>query len=170
MQFGATHTPRSQPNCPLASGFRQGLRGPAGGVRTSIMWLSADRTMKGLKGGGIAMKTSEIKSASRPVQDSRNDCGHDRLPPRVHPSGWINFLRTKKHTHLLIAGCGSWRDAFEAENWGCGQCPHFRLRTGSYWGRIGPDSVCFRGSPVFARAGMRFESHLGHVFSLFRGL
>ena len=24
--------------------------------------------------------------------------------------------------------------------------------------------------PVFARAGMQFESHLGHVFSLFRGL
>ena len=32
-------------------------------------------------------------------------------------------------------------------------------------GRIGPDSGCLRGSPVFARAGARFESHLGHVFS-----
>ena len=41
---------------------------------------------------------------------------------------------------------------------------------GSYVGRIGPDSACFRGSPVFAGEGMQFESHLGHVFSLFRGL
>jgi hypothetical protein len=32
-------------------------------------------------------------------------------------------------------------------------------------GRIGPDSACFRGSPVIARAGMQFESHLGHSVS-----
>jgi hypothetical protein len=43
-----------------------------------------------------------------------------------------------------------------------GQCPHSGLRIGSYWGRIGPDSACFRRSPVLARAGMQFESHLGH--------
>ena len=42
--------------------------------------------------------------------------------------------------------------------------------SGRIVGRIGSDSACFRGSPVFARAGMQFESHLGHVFSLFRGL
>jgi len=28
----------------------------------------------------------------------------------------------------------------------------------------------FLDVPVFARAGVRFEPHLGHVFSLFRGL
>ncbi len=41
-------------------------------------------------------------------------------------------------------------------------------------GRIGPDSACFRGFPVFTRAGMQFESHLGHSVSagqkLFVGL
>ena len=42
--------------------------------------------------------------------------------------------------------------------------------SGRIWCRIGPDSACFRGSPVFAGEGMQFESHLGHVFSLFRGL
>jgi hypothetical protein len=42
-------------------------------------------------------------------------------------------------------------------------CPHFGPRTGSYWGRTGPDSACFRGSPVFARVGIQFESHLGHA-------
>jgi hypothetical protein len=36
-------------------------------------------------------------------------------------------------------------------------------------GRTGPDSAFFRGRPVFA-GGMQFESHLGHVFSLVRGL
>ena len=58
------------------------------------------------------------------------------------------------------------------EGWksGCGHCPHFGLRTGSYIGRTGPDSACFRDFPVFVRAGMQSESHLGHVFSLFRGL
>jgi hypothetical protein len=56
----------------------------------------------------------------------------------------------------------------QAEGWrrranlGCGQCPHFGSRTGSYVGRFGPDSACFRGSPGFAGAGMQFESHLGH--------
>jgi hypothetical protein len=47
-------------------------------------------------------------------------------------------------------------------NSGCVHCPHFGCRTGSYWGRIGPDSACFRGSPAFAGEGMQFESHLGH--------
>lgn len=46
---------------------------------------------------------------------------------------------------------------------GCAQCAHSGRRTGSYIGRIGPDSVRFRGSPVFTRAGMQFESHLGHA-------
>ena len=40
-------------------------------------------------------------------------------------------------------------------------------RTGAGLGRIPYVSA---GVPVFARAGTRFESHLGHVFSLFRGL
>ena len=48
---------------------------------------------------------------------------------------------------------------------GCGQCPHFGSRTGPYRCWTGPDSLCFRGSPVFAGAGMRFESHLGHSVS-----
>jgi hypothetical protein len=36
------------------------------------------------------------------------------------------------------------------------------LRTGPYIGRTGSDSVCFLEFPVFTRAGMQFESHLGH--------
>ena len=52
---------------------------------------------------------------------------------------------------------------------GCAHCAHFGLRTGSYWCRTGPDCGGFGGSGV-SRAGTRFESHLGHVFSLFRGL
>ena len=52
----------------------------------------------------------------------------------------------------------------------CVQSTHIVLRIGSYVGRAGPDSACFRGSPVFAGEGMQFESHLGHVFPLFSGL
>jgi hypothetical protein len=52
----------------------------------------------------------------------------------------------------------------------CAQCAHAGLRIGPHWCRTGPDSVCFGGRLVFASAGTRFESHLGHVFSLFRGL
>jgi hypothetical protein len=54
-------------------------------------------------------------------------------------------------------------------NLGCAHCAHFASRTGSYKGRIGPDSTCFRDFPTFAGAGMQFESHLGHVFPLVRG-
>jgi hypothetical protein len=61
-------------------------------------------------------------------------------------------------------------DAIKAAITGCPHCAHIGRRTGSYWSRIGPDSGCFRDLPVFARVGMQFESHLGHVFSLFRGL
>jgi hypothetical protein len=45
----------------------------------------------------------------------------------------------------------------------CAQCAHLSPRTGSYRGRIGPDSACFRDFPVFAGEGMQFESHLGHA-------
>jgi hypothetical protein len=37
-------------------------------------------------------------------------------------------------------------------------------------GRTQPDSAYFRRFPLFPGEGMQFESHLGHVFSLFRGL
>lgn len=40
----------------------------------------------------------------------------------------------------LDAGCGCWREAFDAENRGCGQCPRTGLRIESYIGPIGPDS------------------------------
>lgn len=63
-----------------------------------------------------------------------------------------------------VAGCA------ERPILGCAHCAHFGRRIGSYWGRIGPDWRCFREFPLFARDGVRFESHLGHVFSLFRGL
>ena len=52
---------------------------------------------------------------------------------------------------------------------GCAQCAHPGLRIGSYWCRTGPDCGGLRGSGGNSRAGTRFESHLGHVFSLFRG-
>jgi hypothetical protein len=46
---------------------------------------------------------------------------------------------------------------------GCAQCARPGLRIGSYICRTGPDSACFREFPVYTRAGMQFESHLGHA-------
>jgi len=68
------------------------------------MWLSADRTMEGLKGGEIAVKTQQTKSAARPAQASRNERGHDQLSPLRDPSGGINFLRTKKRRTPSMRG------------------------------------------------------------------
>ena len=48
---------------------------------------------------------------------------------------------------------------------GCEHCPHFPPRTQSYCCRTASDSGRFRDFPVFTRAGMRFESHLGHSVS-----
>ena len=80
--------------------------------------------------------------------------------------GWVNFVKSKdtEMPHpvnpVRQLGGGLWWGEV-----GCGQCPHIRLRTGPYIGRTGPDSVCFGGSLLFARAGTRFESHLGHSVS-----
>jgi hypothetical protein len=41
----------------------------------------------------------------------------------------------------------------------CALCAHPLLRIGSYIGRIGSGPKCFLEFPLFARAGMRFESH-----------
>ena len=37
-------------------------------------------------------------------------------------------------------------------------------------GRTGPDCGCFRGSGEISRAGVRFESHLGHAEPFVRGV
>ena len=55
--------------------------------------------------------------------------------------------------------------AAQGKNGGCAQCAHPELRIGSYWDRFGSDWGSFRGIPVFARAGVRFESHIGHSMS-----
>ncbi len=78
------------------------------------------------------------------------------------PSSQSRQHREEPRSSRWEGGCSA---CSERRVWGCGHCPHFGLRIGSYWGRIGPDSACFRGSPVFARAGMQFESHLGHSVS-----
>ena len=79
--------------------------------------------------------------------------------------------KSRSDRNCRLERCGSRpQDGRDGQKGGCAQCAHPGLRIGSYWCRTGPDSVCFGGRPVFAGAGTRFESHLGHVFSLFRGL
>jgi len=81
-----------------------------------------------------------------------------------------NFVSTKKGRIPPCRDTVCRLRALEAMKLGCVHCAHFGLLIGAYVGRIGPDSACFREFPVFAGEGMQFESHLGHVFSLFRGL
>ena len=76
----------------------------------------------------------------------------------------------RKTQLLRPAVYAAWLGAPKRAKRGCAQCAHPGLRIGSYWCRTGPDCGCFRGSGGNSRAGTRFESHLGHVFSLFRGL
>lgn len=47
---------------------------------------------------------------------------------------------------------------------GCGRCQHFGLRTGAAHRPDRLGLAMFLDFPLIAGAGMRFESHLGHVF------
>ena len=104
------------------------------------------------------------------VPAPRAERGQDPVAAEVGLLRKDQVFQGKEAPHPVNAGCGNLGEAFGGENWGCGQCPHFGSRPGPYRCRTGPYSACFRGSPVFAGAGTRFGSHLGHVFSLFRGL
>jgi hypothetical protein len=77
----------------------------------------------------------------------------------------IGFELSSRQNCPIPDGCGSFVVGEEPDKRKCGQCPHFSLRIGSYSGRFGPDCLCFLEFPVFAGAGMRFESHLGHSVS-----
>ena len=133
--------------------------------RCPVVQRCADGIMNGLKGGDVVMESREAEHAVLHAQDSAMSTGLTRLQPRSDFSSRIKFFRAKKR----VRGAAVWGRSLVGEV-GCGQCPHFGSRTGPYRRRTGPDSVCMGGTPVFARAGTRFESHLGHVFSLFRGL
>ena len=134
------------------------------------MRVSADRTMKG-QGRWNRCEDISNQERPRPALESRHEHRHD---PGAAMRGLLRrnqfSHRDNGLPHPLDGGAAVRPRHLKQGNRGCGQCPHFGSRTGPYRCRTGPDSVCFGGSPVFARAGTRFESHLGHVFSLFRGL
>ena len=109
----------------------------------------------------------------REAGQSSGSFAASRRPRILKPQNCLKLSRIcqdKEGPHAFVAGCGRWTESFEAANLRCVQSTLFGLRIGSYVGRIGRDSACLREFPVFAGAGMQFESHLGHVFSLFRGL
>jgi hypothetical protein len=134
------------------------------------MQRSADRIMNGSEVGDVVMESLEAEHALRRAREPANERGRDPDAATVKLLQQDLTFLGKEAPHPVDAGCGSLGEAFGGENLGCGQCPHFGSRTVPYRCRIGPDSVCLGGSAVFAGAGTRFESHLGHVFSLFRGL
>ena len=135
------------------------------------MRLPADRTMKRMKGGGVVMQSLETRCALRACPRVRTERGQDPVAAEVELIQQDQVFQGKEAPHPVDAGCGSllgglwWGELgvwTVSTLWVCGLG-----RTGAGLGRIA--YVC-GGVPVFARAGIRFESHLGHVFSLFRGL
>jgi hypothetical protein len=115
----------------------------------------------------------KIRETGQDAGQASGSFAASRRPRILKPQNCLmlsKICQDKEGPPPFVAGCGRWTESFQAANWGCVQSTHFGLRTGSYWCRTGPYSACFRGSPVFAGEGMQFESHLGHVFSLFRGL
>ncbi|RJT96594.1 hypothetical protein D6T65_15790 [Arthrobacter frigidicola] len=133
------------------------------------MQLSAGRIMNGVRGGDIVMESLETVRVVRRARDSVTSAGTTRSWPRLNRFGRIGLFTAKKRRTLSVRGAAVLGKASDREQRGCGQCPHLGLRIGSYIGRTGPDCAGFLGSPVFARAGVRFESHFGHMFPLVRG-
>ena len=115
------------------------------------------------------MHSLETQCAVRSYPEVRAERGPDPVAAAVELLQQDRVFQGNEVPHPVDVGVRLFGGGLGGENWGCGQCPHFGSRTGSYRCRTGQDSVCLGGSPVFARAGTRFESHLGHVFSLFRG-
>jgi hypothetical protein len=115
----------------------------------------------------------KIRETGQDAGQASGSFAASRRPRILKPQNCLmlsKICQDKEGPPPFVAGCGRWTESFQAANWGCVQSTHFGLWIGSYWCRTGLDSLCFREFPVLARVGMQFESHLGHVFSLFRGL
>ena len=89
-------------------------------------------------------------------------------------TGWPDISSVRllgaEHSTAAVPGRGARQSlcvAGKLGEWWRVQRTHFSLRIRSYIGRIGPDCLCFLDFPVFARVGMRFESHLGHSRGVF---
>ena len=111
------------------------------------------------------MQSLETYCAVRACPGGRTERGQDPVAAAGELLRQDQVFQGKEAPRPVTAGCSCLGEASGGEKWGCGQCPHFGSRTGSYRGRTGPDSLCFGGSPVFAGTGTRFESHLGHSVS-----
>jgi hypothetical protein len=106
------------------------------------MGLSADRTVKGMKGGGVVMRSLETQCVVRACPGVRNGRGQDQVAAVGDLPRQDQVFQGKEEPHpvtavRLFGGSLRW------EKWGCGQCPHSRSRTGQYRCRSGPDSLCF---------------------------
>ncbi|MCB5276046.1 hypothetical protein BJG92_03601 [Arthrobacter sp. SO5] len=88
---------------------------------------------------------------------------------RMHAQRFTSEPTARHNCPALVDVWAAWLGGRIGQKGGCAQCAHPGLRIGSYRWRTGPDSVCFGGSPVFAGAGTRFESHLGHSVSAGQG-
>lgn len=114
------------------------------------------------------MKTREADEAGR-ASGSFVASRRSRIVKTQKSVELSNIRQDTEEPRPSVAWCGRRLKSFEAVKSVCGHCPRFGCRTGSYMGRIGPNSACFPEFPMIAGAGMQFESHLGHVFPQVRG-
>jgi hypothetical protein len=114
----------------------------------------------------------KIRKTGQDAGQASGSFAASRRPRILKPQDCLmlsKICQDKEGPPPFVAGCGRWTESFQAANWGCVQSTHFGLRIGSYRCRTGPDSLCFRESPLFAGERMQFESHLGHAFPLVGG-
>ncbi len=132
------------------------------------MQLWAAWIMNGLRGGDVVVESLETVHVVGRARDSVMSAGATRSRPRLNFSGRIGLFTAKKRRtqsvgvrhslgRPLVGKAGVWTVSTPRAS---DRAVHRPDRAG-----LG----CFRGSPVFARAGVRFESHFGHVFPLVRG-
>ena len=133
------------------------------------MGLSADRTMKGMKGGGIVMRSLETQCAVRACPGVRNERGQDQVAAAVDLPRQDQVFQGKEAPPRQC-GVRLLGEVSGGENRGCGQCPRFEPRTGPYRCRTGPDPCVSAGAQCFRGLESGSSPTSGTVWSLFRGL
>jgi hypothetical protein len=124
-----------------------------------VMCLSAPELMRWVKEVLAAMKSFFVEWSCWPLHVPSLAGGVEHNMEGANAA--VVPAQTKK-PRSLSGGVRLSFGVLGRANLECAHCAHFRRRTWPYRGRIGPDSACFRGCPVFAGSGMQFESHLGH--------
>ena len=136
------------------------------------MRLSDIRTMKGMKGGGIAMQSLETQCAVRAWRLVRRERGLDPVAVEVDLLRQEQVFQGEEAPRPANAGCGLLGEAFARGNWGVDSVHtlgHGLGRTGAGLARIphvSAGSQCLQGlefgsSPTSGTVFSHFSGYLG---------